>query len=52
MMKIQTLNRDCNLKGARTAKIRGATDNVTRYYKNGKYLDKTVDGKIISFGKQ
>lgn len=41
-----------NLKGARTAKIRGATDNVTRYYKNGKYLDKTVDGKIISFGKQ
>ncbi|MGI3429999.1 hemagglutinin repeat-containing protein [Providencia stuartii] len=41
-----------NLKGARTAKIRGATDNVTRYYKNGKYLDKTADGKIISFGKQ
>ncbi|MEY1176284.1 hypothetical protein [Providencia vermicola] len=41
-----------DLKGARTAKIRGETDNVTRYYKNGKYLDKTTDGKIISFGKQ
>ncbi|AVL74176.1 MULTISPECIES: hypothetical protein [Providencia] len=41
-----------SLKGAKTSKIRGATDNVTRYYKNGKYLDKTADGKIISFGKQ
>lgn len=41
-----------NLKGARTVKVRGATDNVTRYYKNGKYLDRTSEGKIISFGKQ
>ncbi|CAC9234744.1 hypothetical protein [Providencia rettgeri] len=40
-----------NLKGARTVKVRGATDNVTRYYKNGKYLDRTSEGKIISFGK-
>ncbi|MEY0049285.1 hypothetical protein AB7W83_01405 [Providencia rettgeri] len=41
-----------NLKGARTVKVRGATNNVTRYYKNGKYLDRTSEGKIISFGKQ
>ncbi|MBV2190105.1 hypothetical protein [Providencia rettgeri] len=41
-----------NLKGARTVKVRGATDNVTRYYKNGKYLDRTSEGKIISFVKQ
>ncbi|MEY1123031.1 hypothetical protein AB7161_07090 [Providencia rettgeri] len=40
-----------NLKGARTVKVRGATNNVTRYYKNGKYLDRTSEGKIISFGK-
>ncbi|BDH18006.1 hypothetical protein PrNR1418_12970 [Providencia rettgeri] len=26
-------------------KVRGATDNVTRYYKNGKYLDRTSEGK-------
>ncbi|MEM8071491.1 filamentous hemagglutinin N-terminal domain-containing protein [Morganella morganii] len=41
-----------NLRGAKTSQIRGATDNVTRYYKNGKYIDRTDDGKIISFGKQ
>ncbi len=41
-----------NLKGATTSKISGSTENVTRYYKNGKYIDKTLDGKIISFGKQ
>ncbi|WP_233958926.1 hemagglutinin repeat-containing protein [Pectobacterium versatile] len=41
-----------NLKGARTVNINGATDGVTRYYKNGKYIDMTKDGKIISFGRQ
>ncbi|HAS8353401.1 TPA: filamentous hemagglutinin N-terminal domain-containing protein, partial [Vibrio vulnificus] len=30
-----------NLRGAKTSQIRGATDNVTRYYKNGKYIDRT-----------
>ncbi|WP_319000112.1 hemagglutinin repeat-containing protein [Pectobacterium versatile] len=41
-----------NLKGARTVNISGATDGVSRYYKNGKYIDMTKDGKIISFGRQ
>ncbi len=40
------------LKGARTKEIFGDTPNVTRYYKNGKYIDMTPDGKIISFGSQ
>lgn len=42
-----------NLKGARKVhNIRGETSNVTRYYKNGKYIDLAPDGTIISFGKQ
>lgn len=42
-----------NLKGARKARnIPGETANVTRYYKNGKYIDLASDGTIISFGKQ
>lgn len=40
-----------NLKGAKKVDIKGATGNVTRYYKNGKYID-MVGKKIISFGKQ
>lgn len=42
-----------NLKGARKAyNIPGYTEGVTRYYKNGKYIDLAPDGTIISFGKQ
>jgi hypothetical protein len=41
-----------NLKGARKVyNIPGVTPNVTRYYKNGKYIDMVGDW-IISFGKQ
>ena len=42
-----------NLKGARKAyNIPGYTKGVTRYYKNGKYIDLAPDGSIISFGRQ
>ncbi len=41
-----------NLRGAQTENISGATNGVTRYYKNGKYIDMTNDGKIISFGRK
>ena len=41
-----------NLKGAKKVNISGATDGVTRYYKNGKYIDISSDKKIVSFGKQ
>ncbi len=40
------------LRGARKVTITGATENVTRYYKNGKYIDIASDDRIISFGKQ
>ncbi|GAB7207164.1 hypothetical protein OS21_36600 [Dickeya oryzae] len=40
------------LRGARKVTIAGATENVTRYYKNGKYIDIAGDDRIISFGKQ
>ena len=40
-----------NLKGATKVNIKGSTENVVRYYKNGKYID-MVGKKIISFGKQ
>jgi filamentous hemagglutinin len=42
-----------NLRGARkVTNIPGDTPNVTRYYKNGRYIDLTPDKKIISFGRQ
>lgn len=41
-----------NLRGSRAVNINGATDGVTRYYKNGKYIDISSDKKIISFGRQ
>ena len=41
-----------NLRGAKKARISGHTQGVTRYYKNGKYIDLAPDGTIISFGKQ
>ncbi|MDV2861886.1 hypothetical protein [Phytobacter ursingii] len=40
------------LRVARKVTIAGATENVTRYYKNGKYIDIASDNRIISFGKQ
>jgi RHS repeat-associated protein len=39
-----------NLKGATSHPVEGATEGVTRYIKNGKYIDLTADKKIISFG--
>jgi uncharacterized sporulation protein YeaH/YhbH (DUF444 family) len=41
-----------NLKGATKSKVAGATQNVTRYKKNGNYIDLDADGNIISFGAQ
>lgn len=42
-----------NLKGARVVVNVGKyTEGVTRYYKNGKYIDIAPDKRIISFGKQ
>ncbi len=38
-----------NLKGATTKDL---GDGVTRYYKNGKYIDMDKAKKILSFGKQ
>ena len=41
-----------NIKNARRSPVSGATYGVTRYSKNGKYVDLTIDRKIISFGKK
>ena len=41
-----------NTRNARKTPVSGATYGVTRYSKNGKYVDLTVDRKIISFGKK
>ena len=41
-----------NLKGAQKSSVEGATEGVTRYTKNGKYIDLASDGRIVSFGKQ
>lgn len=41
------------LRGSRVVRdIQGYTENVTKYYKNGKYIDIAPDGRIVSFGKQ
>ncbi len=40
-----------NLKGATKSSVEGATPGVTRYTKNGKYIDLDSGGKIVSFGK-
>jgi filamentous hemagglutinin len=40
-----------NLRGARKSSIEGATEDVVRFTKNGKYVDiQTSTGKIVSFG--
>ena len=39
------------LKGATKKSINHPTPGVTRYYKNGKYIDK-IGNQIVSFGKQ
>jgi RHS repeat-associated protein len=39
-----------NLKRARSYPVPGGTPGVTRYVKNGKYIDIAPDGSIISFG--
>lgn len=41
-----------NIKGATKKQIGGSTSGVTRYYKNGKYIDIASDNTIVSFGKQ
>ena len=44
-----------NLSGAKSSKVNGSTPNVTRWKKNGKYIDicgsKNI-GKIISYDRQ
>ena len=44
------LNFSANLKGAKSESVEGYTEHVTRYKKNGKYIDIDFDGNIISFG--
>jgi pyocin large subunit-like protein len=39
-----------NLRRASKHDVEGATKEVKRYKKNGKYIDLTYDGGIISFG--
>ena len=44
-----------NLSGAKSSKVNGSTPNVTRWKKNGKYIDicgSKNTGKIISYGRQ
>ena len=41
-----------DLKGATKKQIGGSTSDITRYYKNGKYIDIASDKTIISFGKK
>jgi hypothetical protein len=41
-----------NLRGAQKSSVEGITDGVTRYAKNGKFIDIASDGRIISFGRQ
>jgi len=41
-----------NLRGATKKPVEGATPGVTRYKKQGKYIDIDRDGNIISFGSQ
>ena len=41
-----------NLRGAKSFRVNGATEGVTRYVKNGKYIDLAPDKTIISFGKR
>ncbi len=38
-------------KGSSKSSVSGAVEGVTRYRKNGKYIDIAPDGSIISFGK-
>lgn len=49
------LAQQVNLSGAKSSKVNGSTPNVTRWKKNGKYIDicgsKNI-GKIISYGRQ
>ena len=39
-----------NLKGTRSYAVPGTTDNVTRYIKNGKYVDLDSKNNIVSYG--
>lgn len=41
-----------DLKGARPFSVEGTMEGVTRYAKNGKYIDTAPDGRIVSFGAQ
>ncbi|MGM0218955.1 hypothetical protein [Enterococcus sp. AZ126] len=38
-------------KGVKPSPVPGATHDVLRYRKNGKYIDLAPNGSIISFGK-
>ena len=54
----QYLNKAVNFKirvlkgGASISNIKGGTEGVKRYKKDGKYIDLAPNGKIISFGKK
>lgn len=39
-----------NLRGAQRFPVKGATEGVVRYVKNGRYIDLAPDQSIISFG--
>ncbi len=39
-----------NLRGATRIDVEGETEGVTRYIKNGPYIDLALDRRIISFG--
>ncbi len=41
-----------NLSGAQRSSVEGATEGVTRYSKNGRFIDLAPDGRIVSFGAQ
>jgi filamentous hemagglutinin len=41
-----------NLSGAQKWSVEGPTEGVTRYSKNGRYIDLAPDGRIVSFGAQ
>ena len=42
----------CNSSRWPSSSIEGVTEGVTRYTKNGKFIDLASDGRIVSFGKQ
>lgn len=42
--------RETAKKGVKPTKVKGETDGVLRYRKNGRYIDLAPDNRIVSFG--